>query len=137
MPIMSCSICLDSLKNPYQLNCSHEFCITCIRKWNQKSGKCPLCRIEITQDLNPYNLRKFKKNECIKVLKKFISDFNNTNNKPESLIILNKIFIFLSQNKYFINNNDILKKIVLERIKYFKEIESVPQAYYWDHLING
>ena len=135
--MMSCSICLDSLKNPCKLNCSHEFCITCIRKWKQKSGKCPLCRIEITQDLNPYNLRKFKKNKCIKVLKKFISDFNNTNNKPESLIILNKIFIFLSQNKYFINNNDILKKIVLERIKYFKEIESIPQAYYWDHLING
>lgn len=42
-----CAICLDIIKeenicNPS--NCNHEFCFTCLLKWDERSSNCPICR---------------------------------------------------------------------------------------------
>lgn len=44
-----CSICLDTIKLPYKLSCSHQFCYLCL-KFTLMNTKlwCPLCR----QDVN-------------------------------------------------------------------------------------
>ena len=52
-----CGICLDALKNPVALPCSHRFCSECLNGWRPKYGaksgdketntKCPLCREKI------------------------------------------------------------------------------------------
>ena len=44
----TCSICLDnSHHNVYELNCSHQYHLSCITEWNEKNQTCPLCRITI------------------------------------------------------------------------------------------
>ena len=50
-----CGICLDALKNPVALPCSHKFCSECLNGWRSKyeyrekeiERKCPLCRQKI------------------------------------------------------------------------------------------
>ncbi|XP_063054358.1 E3 ubiquitin/ISG15 ligase TRIM25-like isoform X2 [Engraulis encrasicolus] len=51
--VVSCSICLDSLRDPVTVPCGHNFCLKCITEcWNQKdqSGvyNCPQCRETFT-----------------------------------------------------------------------------------------
>ena len=43
----SCAICLDNLRNPLILNCTHSYCATCIMMWIRTNKKCPECRKEI------------------------------------------------------------------------------------------
>lgn len=41
---MSCSICLETIKNEGIINCGHSFCKTCIHRWSRRNNACPLCR---------------------------------------------------------------------------------------------
>lgn len=41
-----CPICLEAIRKPVELPCSHVFCEHCIRKWKEtrRCVTCPLCR---------------------------------------------------------------------------------------------
>ncbi|KAM7541393.1 hypothetical protein Aperf_G00000022951 [Anoplocephala perfoliata] len=41
--ILECSICLERLKDPRSLTCSHIFCQKCITDWLTTSNGCPIC----------------------------------------------------------------------------------------------
>lgn len=40
----NCIICMDTVKNPIMLECTHLFCGGCIMKWMDKNNNCPYCR---------------------------------------------------------------------------------------------
>lgn len=55
---LSCSICLDLLDQPVELNCSHMYCSKCLyamvtRENGMKKHRCPLCRVRISSCPKP------------------------------------------------------------------------------------
>jgi len=60
---MSCSICLDIIKNEGQkLNCNHIFHKECIEKWFERGHQCPLCR----KSKFDISLEEYEKHYCEK-----------------------------------------------------------------------
>jgi len=52
--LTKCTICYESDIN-IQTNCSHSYCLNCIREWNNISSECPLCKQKITHMYNLIN----------------------------------------------------------------------------------
>ena len=55
-----CSICLLKYKKSdiiKEFPCSHVFHKNCILKWIEKSNICPLCKYDITEDVNKIELK--------------------------------------------------------------------------------
>ena len=44
----SCSICLDTTREPFTSQCKHSFCNKCILEWITQNDDCPLCRSAIS-----------------------------------------------------------------------------------------
>ena len=42
-----CVICVNPLRNKRVLDCGHEFCIKCTKKWRNINNNCPICRKNI------------------------------------------------------------------------------------------
>jgi rubrerythrin len=43
----NCIICMDTVKNPVMLDCTHLYCGSCIFKWVKDNKNCPYCRTPI------------------------------------------------------------------------------------------
>ena len=43
----NCIICMDTVKNPVLLDCTHLYCGSCIFKWVKDNKNCPYCRTPI------------------------------------------------------------------------------------------
>jgi len=43
----NCAICMDTVKNPVMLECTHLYCGNCIFKWVKNNKNCPYCRTQI------------------------------------------------------------------------------------------
>ncbi|XP_056246291.1 tripartite motif-containing protein 16-like [Seriola aureovittata] len=70
---ISCSICLDLLKDPVTIPCGHSYCISCIRSfWNEEDQKkihsCPQCRQTFT--LRPVLMKSTMLADLVEKLKK-------------------------------------------------------------------
>ena len=55
-----CSICLLKYKKPdiiKEFPCNHIFHKNCILRWLEKSNICPLCKYDITGDVNNMELK--------------------------------------------------------------------------------
>ena len=55
-----CAICLQKYKGVdiiKEFPCKHIFHKNCIFKWLKKSNVCPLCKYDITNDVNKVNLK--------------------------------------------------------------------------------
>ena len=88
-PDLSCSICLDTFKDPRVLPCVHSFCYGCLEGWISKSRSsqtitCPLCR-----DASPIpsgGLKKMKENNFIAdlVSRMHTMDLKSTDGEVES-----------------------------------------------------
>lgn len=58
-----CSICLDHVKEPKELSCSHIFCKLCITNWLKIHKSCPYCRKVICKKLNKMEYKIQQDNE--------------------------------------------------------------------------
>ena len=61
-----CPICLQKYKGAdiiKEFPCKHIFHKNCIFKWLKKSNKCPLCKYDITNDVNKVTL-KYDDEDC-------------------------------------------------------------------------
>ncbi|EFO96805.1 hypothetical protein CRE_17218 [Caenorhabditis remanei] len=47
-----CTVCHEDLSYPIKLECSHVFCKTCIETWLDQKTTCPMCRAEVTKDVD-------------------------------------------------------------------------------------
>ncbi len=68
--IMICSICYSNFKSKTTLNCSHSFCIDCIKKWNEKKNTCPLCRVIFTEKEIIDNIQRVKTRNLTRNIRK-------------------------------------------------------------------
>jgi hypothetical protein len=56
-----CSICLNKYKSPdiiKEFPCKHIFHKTCILKWLKNSDRCPICKYDISGDINNMDFDK-------------------------------------------------------------------------------
>jgi superfamily II DNA or RNA helicase len=103
----NCVICMDTVKNPIMLECTHLFCGGCIMNWIQRNNNCPYCRTSIAS----YN-------NIIAIVNQ-----NNTSNPVEEILYKEDTFISIIKNKpdgkflvFTRNDNgfDLIKKKMMD-----------------------
>lgn len=74
MTTEQCCICLGDIKYSMTLSCGHKFCYLCIKFVNQTSGICPLCRRDITNNIDSVTMEDIEHHDepdefpCVKWL---------------------------------------------------------------------
>jgi len=130
----NCIICMDNVKNPIMLECTHLFCGGCVMKWIDKNSSCPYCRtpissynnlIAIVNDKNEEVKQEIlsKEDTFISIIKKkkegkflvFTKNDNGFDNIRKKMIDNNIKFDFLKGNTNHMMN--ILEKFKLGELK--------------------
>jgi len=108
----NCIICMDTVKNPIMLECTHLFCGGCIMKWIDKNNNCPYCRNPIPSFNNLIAIVNKTNNDEIKeeILSKEDKFISIINNKPDG-----KFLVFTRNDNGFEN---IRKKMISSNIKF-------------------
>lgn len=78
VPKETCGICYVKNVN-FKLDCNHEFCRQCIKKWIKVNNTCPYCRIQVTNN----TLKKLK----IYNEENNIEEFDIDNNRFDIIIL--------------------------------------------------
>lgn len=107
----NCAICMDNVKNPVMLECTHLYCGNCIFNWIRKNNNCPYCRKNILgYDKLIAIVNEKSNNYEEEILSKEDTFINIIKNKP------NGKFLVFSKND---NGFDIIKnKMDSLNIKY-------------------
>ena len=91
---MVCSICLDVVKEPKKLSCSHVFCKLCIDNWIKIKKSCPCCRTMICKKLAKKQCKIENENEKFLEHLYYIRDvYQQTNNSDMLYQVYRKIDI--------------------------------------------
>ncbi len=107
----NCIICMDTVKNPIMLECTHLFCGGCIMKWIEKNSNCPYCRTAIPSFNNLIAIVNKTKDEYKEeVLAKEDTFISIINNKPNG-----RFLVFTKNDNGFEN---IRMKMVENNIKF-------------------
>lgn len=109
--INNCSICMDNVKNPVMLECTHLYCGKCIFQWIKDNKTCPYCRTPIVSYDKLIAIVNEKNNYIDEeILSKEDTFINIIKNKPDGK------FLVFSKND---NGFDIIKnKMDSLNIKY-------------------
>ena len=62
----NCPICLQKYKNAdiiKEFPCKHIFLKNCIFKWLKQSNVCPICKHDLTEDINKVEIGEEEDNE--------------------------------------------------------------------------
>lgn len=109
----TCSICLDNIKDPVLLDCTHIFCGSCLMQYLNNSNiiykRCPECRCEIKSTENLTAIISEKEENEVVELNKYNMIGKGLLNKEDTLLEI-------------IKNNDKGKFIVFSRIDSFAKI---------------
>ena len=107
----NCIICMDTVKNPIMLECTHLFCGGCIMKWIEKNSNCPYCRTAIPSFNNLIAIVNKTKDEYKEeVLAKEDTFISIINNKPNG-----RFLVFTKNDNGFEN---IRMKMIENNIKF-------------------
>lgn len=107
----NCAICMDIVKNPVMLECTHLYCGNCIFKWVKNNKNCPYCRTNI----NSYDkiiaiVNEKKQDEPEEILTKEDMFLKIIKNNPDG-----KFLVFTKNDNGFDN---IKIKMTENNIKY-------------------
>jgi len=107
----SCAICMDIVKNPVMLECTHLYCGNCIFKWVKTNKNCPYCRTAIMRYdklIAIVNEKQKEEIEIDEILTKDDTFLKIIKNKPDG-----KFLVFTKNDNGFdniknkMNENDI------------------------------
>ena len=147
-----CPICLDTLKDPYSIGCSHLFCNICIDKWLDEKDSCPVCRkiyvgmysVPIDLITSRYKTRKITEHwRTFKIyvqLQRMLNDYNYYHGDIKNKCYrMDKILKYVYENKWIFNTDKIklwgydFRRVLKEKIDEFSINENYPEAKIWKY----
>jgi len=126
-----CSICYETIHQPYTLSCKHTFCSRCISKWIYLKEKdtCPLCRSFTTIEEELFTFKYCENNSLISL---FIINIYSISD-PDIKNYLQQLKPDINDHYYdFTNWNIIINSLRLnqEIHEKFLNINSYTDTYY-------